>query len=121
MRRAYLAFSWGLVALGVLHMAAGISRYEALTQSALWFLSGGVAIVLTGALNLLNRAYGRSAPGVRWVSVGANIVQSIFAAAAGIVGHARTVELVIIVGLLIGTTVLSALAPTTAVGAAGAA
>jgi len=60
-RTADLICSWGIVALGALHMVATAHLFMTLTQSALWFLSGGLVMVLTGALNFLNRAYGGSA------------------------------------------------------------
>ena len=62
MRRIYGILPWGMIALGILHMAA-TWRYSALTASALWFFSAGIATVLAGSLNLLNHAYGAIAPG----------------------------------------------------------
>jgi len=108
-RKAYLACSWGIVALGVLHMAATARLFTALTQSALWFLSGGLAMVLTGAINLLNRAYGGSAPGLQWVCRAANVALAVFAVTAGLVGRAGAVETIVVVGLMAGTAVLSLL------------
>jgi len=108
-KRVYLALACGIIALGLVHMAATTRFFAALTQSALWFLSGGLVMVLTGALNLLNRSYGGVAPGLRWVSVAANVVMTTFALTAGLVGRASVVELLVIVGLLAGATVLSAL------------
>jgi hypothetical protein len=109
MKRVYLALSCGVIALGLVHMAATARFFAALTQSALWFLSGGLVMVLTGALNLLNRSYGAVAPGLRWVSVAANVVMTLFALTTGLVGRASAVELVVIVGLLVSATVMSAL------------
>ena len=108
-RNAYLACSWGIVALGVLHMAATARLFTALTQSALWFLSGGLAMVLTGAINLLNRAYGGSAPGMQWVCRAANVALAVFALTAGLVGRAGAVEMIVVVGLMVGAAVLSLL------------
>ena len=56
MRLAYLLFACGIVALGVVHMAATFRSFDAPSSAALWFFSGGIAMVLTGVLNLLNRA-----------------------------------------------------------------
>ncbi|MCU0649254.1 MAG: hypothetical protein MUF00_14745 [Gemmatimonadaceae bacterium] len=78
-----------------------------LTASAVWFFSGGLAMVLTGAINLLNRTYGGVAPRLRWVCVGANAVMTAFALVAGWVGRASGGELVTIVGWMGATTVLS--------------
>ena len=109
MKRVYLALACGIIALGLVHMAATTRFYATLTQSALWFLSGGLAIALTGALNLLNRSYGVAAPGLRWTCVAANAAMTLFALTAGLVGRASAVAVVVIVGVLVGTTVLSAL------------
>jgi hypothetical protein len=48
------------------------------SRAATWLL------VLAGTLNLLNRTYGHSAPGVGSTTIGTNIVMSVFAAIAGI-------------------------------------
>ena len=109
MRKIYFALACGVMALGLLHMAATTRLFSALTQSALWFLSGGLLMVLAGALNLLNRAYGGAAPGVRWVCVGTNAIVTLFALSAGLVGHASAGELVVIVGLMAGVAALSLL------------
>jgi hypothetical protein len=106
LKKVYLALSCGIVALGLLHMAATTQLFTALTQSALWFFSGGLAMVLTGALNLLNRSYGGAAPGLHWVCVTANAVITVFALTAGFVGHASAVEVLVVVGLLALATVL---------------
>ena len=107
MRLAYLLFACGIVALGGVHMAVTFQAFEGPSSEALWFFSGGIAMVLTGVLNLLSRTYGRIAPGVRVASVGANIVLTGFAIVAGIIGRAGPVSFAIIVGLVGGTTVLS--------------
>ncbi len=60
-----------------------------------------------GDVNLLNRAYGGVAPGVRVASVGANVAMTVFAVVAGLIGRASPGSFAIIVGLVGGTTVLS--------------
>ena len=107
MRLAYLLFACGIVALGVVHMAATFRSFDTPSSAALWFFSGGIAMVLTGVLNLLNRAYGGVAPGVRVASVGANVAMTVFAVVAGLIGRASPGSFAIIVGLVGGTTVLS--------------
>lgn len=62
-----------MIALGVLHMLATFRFFNTVNNAALWFFNGGIAFVLTGTLNLLHRAYGRIAPGVRRVCIGTNI------------------------------------------------
>lgn len=109
MRRVYLTLSCGVTALGLVHIAATARHFPALTQAALWFLSGGLFMVLVGAQNLLNRSYGAVAPGLRWVSVAANAVITLFALTAGLVGPAGALELSVVVGLLAANGVLSAL------------
>jgi hypothetical protein len=83
------------------------STPRALTASAVWFFGGGIALVLTGALNLLSRMYGGTALGLRWFCVGTNAAMTAFALVAGWVGRASVGELVAIVGWMGATTVLS--------------
>ncbi len=104
MRKVYGVLGWGIIALGILHMA---STPRAVTASAVWFFSGGIVMVLTGALNLLSRAYGGTAPGLRWFCVGTNAVMTAFALVAGWVGRASVGQLATIVGWMGATTVLS--------------
>lgn len=114
MRKLYGVLGWGIIALGILHMA---STPRALTASAVWFFSGGIAMALTGALNLLSRTYGGTASGLRWFCVATNAAMTVFALVAGSVGRASVGELVIIVGWMGATAVLSLMR--SAVGAAG--
>lgn len=109
MRRLYTIESWALVVLGVTHMAATFHFFSAFTAQALWFLGAGLLMVLVGALNLLNRAYGRTAPGLRLVSIAANVTISIFAVAAGIVGRATLAQWIVVLGIVGPLTVLSCL------------
>lgn len=109
MRLAYLLIGWGVVLLGATHMFATTRLFSELTPRALWFFSGGIAMALTGALNLLNRSYGAATPGLRRVCITANIVMTLFGAAAGTVGKASPAEFVMVLGLTGGATVLSLL------------
>ncbi len=104
MRNLYAVLGWGIVALGILHMA---STPRALTLSSMWFFSGGVAIALTGALNILSRSYGGTAPGLRWTCVATNAVMTVFTLIAGSLGHASVGALATIGGWMIATTVVS--------------
>ncbi len=104
MRKVYGVLGWGIIALGLLHMA---STPRALTPSAVWFFSGGMAIVLTGALNLLSRTYGGTASGLRWFCVATNAAMTAFTLVAGSVGRASFGALVAIAGWLGATTVFS--------------
>ena len=107
MRRAYGILPWGMIALGVLHMAATWRVSSTLTASALWFFSAGIVAVLTGSLNLLNRAYGADAPGLRWFCRGTNVLMLCFTALSGVVTNASASELAIVVGLFGAVTILS--------------
>ena len=107
MKRLYLGLALGIIALGLVHMAATMRLFDALTTSALWFFSGGLALALNGTLNLLNRAYGRGAPGVRVACIIANIVMTAFTVLSGVVGHVSVAELLVVVGLMAGAAALS--------------
>jgi len=104
MRKVYGVLGWGIIVLGMVHMA---STPRALTASAMWFFSGGIAMVLTGALNLLSRTYGGTAPGLRWFCVSTNAAMTAFALIAGAVGRASVGELIAIAGWMGATTVIS--------------
>src|SRR5262249_15031459 len=100
MRHAYLVLSGGIIALRALHIAATPSRFAHLTGAAVWFASGGLAIILTGALNLLRRAYGEMASGLRLVCVAANVVMTSFAVLAGYASGATALQFVLVIGLM---------------------
>ena len=72
----YSVLGWGIVALGVVHMTATFRFFGSLTGAAIWFFTGGIAMVLAGALDLLNRAYGAAAPGLRWFCVATNVTMT---------------------------------------------
>lgn len=107
MRRAYGILPWGMIALGVLHMAATWRYSNTLSASALWFFSAGIATLLTGSLNLLNHAYGAIAPGLRWFCRGMNLVMLCFTALSGVVTNASASTMAIVVGLFGAVTILS--------------
>ena len=106
MHRLYATLGWGIIALGLLHVA---STPRSLTPSTLWFASGGLAMVLTGLLNLLNRSYGSQASGLRRVCIGVNAVMVAFALLSGIVNRAPASQLLIVLGLFGGAGALSVL------------
>lgn len=107
LRLLYGVESWALVGLGVLHMGATFRFFNALTSQALWFFCGGVLMTLAAALNLLNRAYGSNAPGLRLVCAIANVVITAIAVASGVLGHAGLVEWVVVLGIVGPLTALS--------------
>jgi glucose uptake protein GlcU len=100
MNRAYGVLSWGIIALGALHMAATWSRFHDLTPAALWFFNGGIVLVFTGVLNLINRAQRAEIVSLRWFCRSVNVVMLCFATIAGIVGGASLAQLIVVIGLL---------------------
>lgn len=110
MRRTYFVLSLGIIALGMIHIAATPRFFTHLTSAAVWFASGGLAMILTGALNLLRRAYGEVAPGVRVVCVAANVAMTSFALVAGYAGRASALQFILALGLIGGATLCSLLA-----------
>lgn len=107
--RVYAALSWLAVGLGVIHLVA-TPRYSAqFTQAALWFASGGLVMILTGTLNLLNRAYGSSAAGLRRVSVAMNFVMTTFGVLMGITGHPTLFQFAVVIGIFGGLSICSLL------------
>ena len=111
MRQVYLVLAVLIILLGLVHLLATFQLFNAFTSRALWFASAGLAIVMTGILNLLSRAYGAAANGVRWAAIGANLVMTLFAALAGVAGAASGVQLILIVGLLAATSLVSIIRP----------
>lgn len=109
MRYVYLIFSIGVLALGAIHIAATPRFFAQLTSGAMWFASAGLAMMLTGALNLLRRAYGETAAGVRLVCIASNIVMTTFAVLSGYASRASVAEFTLILGLMGGTTLFSLL------------
>lgn len=107
MRLFYLICAILVIALGLAHTAATFVFFDTLTSRAIWFASAGLVLVLQGALNILNRAYGATARGVRWTCVGANLVMAAFTTLAGIVDRAPAAQLLVIVGLQLATLSLS--------------
>ena len=107
MNRLYAFIGWAIVALGGLHMLATIRLYASTPAFRVWFFGSGLVMALGGALNLLNRAYGHSAPGLRIVCWIANVVLTLFGAVAGALTGASVAEYILIMSLLGGAFILS--------------
>ena len=108
MKTLYALSATATLALGLLHMATTFSLSS--TPSAkVWFFGAGMAIALSGVLNLLNRRYGYAAFGLRAACIGANVFMVCFAAVAGRVTGADTMEQVVMLTLLLSALILSAL------------
>ena len=104
-KRLYVVLAGAIILLGLVHSLATPKVSD--PRTAVWFFGTGIAMMLTGTLNLLNRSYGAGAPGVRWVCVGSNVVMTGFALAAGRVTGGTPVEIVLVVGIFGGATLLS--------------
>jgi hypothetical protein len=109
MRSLYLLLAILLILLGLLHVGSTPRLFGELNNRALWFASGGLLIILTGVLNLLNRAYGRAARGLSRVCLATNLTMLGFSALSGSVGGASAAELSAVLGLLGATTLLSSM------------
>ena len=105
--RLYAFIGWAIVALGGLHMITTIRLSASSPAFRVWFFGSGIAMALVGALNLLQRAYGPAAPGLRVVCRIANVFLTLFAAVAGAHTRASLVEYFVILGLLGGASILS--------------
>lgn len=105
--RLYAFIGWAIVALGGLHMLTTIRLSASTPAFRVWFFGAGLAMALAGALNLLHRAYGHSAAGLRIVCRAANVLLTLFAAVAGALTGAGMVEYIVIVGLVGGALILS--------------
>ena len=110
LRVAYGILPWGMVAFGALHMTFTWTRYETVSPAAIWFFSAGLPLAIAGLLNLTNRAYGASAPGLRWLCRGTNLGLLVFCTIAGVVTHGSPTEMVVGFFVIGGVTVLSCLA-----------
>jgi hypothetical protein len=105
--RLYAVIGWAIVALGGLHMLATIRLSASTPVFRVWFFGSGLAMALGGALNLLHRAYGRSASGVRVVCWIANLFLTILGAVAGALTGASVTEYILIMSLFVGASILS--------------
>ncbi len=107
MRVVYAGIGWSIVALGLTHIVATPHYFGELTSRAVWFVSGGLALALAGAMNLANHAYGSTARGLRWLTFGSNAVMGAFGAFAGAVNHAAVWQFTLVLGLFLSALVLS--------------
>ena len=108
--RAHLAIAWSLIVLGVVHIAATWIFFSRVSGAALWFASGGIAMSLGGALNVLQRLYASRAPGVWPACMAGNLAMTALAVAFVVLAGARVVrepQFLMLLSLLVATTVLS--------------
>jgi hypothetical protein len=108
--RVHLAIAWSLVVLGIVHVAATWFFFPRISGAALWFASGGIAMALGGAMNVLQRLYGGLAPGMWPACLAANLALTGLAATFVVLAGARVVrepQFLLLLGLLLATTALS--------------
>jgi hypothetical protein len=108
-RHLYKILSWGTVALGAAHMLTTAALRGGTPAGHVWFFGTGIAIVLSGSLNLLNIGCGAVARGIRWLCIGNNVFMTGFAVVAGVVTDTEPWQLAAILSLVGGTTALSIL------------
>jgi len=108
MKILYAIVSAAILALGVVHMATTF-RLSSSVVFKVWFFGAGMAIALSGALNLLNRKYGLAALGLRVVCIVTNALMICLAGIAGRVTGASVWEQVIMLTVLTSALVLSPL------------
>jgi hypothetical protein len=106
-RHLYKILSWGIVALGTAHMLVTAALRGGTPAGRVWFFGAGIAIVLSGSLNLLNIAYGAAARGVRWLCIGNNVFMTGFAVVAGVITDTEPWQFATVLSLVGGATVLS--------------
>lgn len=111
MRRFYLVLGIAIVALGLFHTASTPRFFDELSSRALWFASAGLALVLLGAINLLNWAHGQTARGLPWTAMAANLVFAGFVTLSGFVGGAAVGEIAIMAVLMLAAALLSMAPP----------
>jgi hypothetical protein len=107
LNRLYAFIGWAIVSLGGVHMLVTLQLSSSTPAFRVWFFGSGLAMALVGALNLLHRAYGYSAAGLRLVCWAANILITLFALAAGAFTGASLAEYILIVSLVGGALILS--------------
>jgi hypothetical protein len=76
--------AWLLTVAPLAHLALTPRQF---TPSAIWWVAGGLLMILAGILNLLRIRYAAIAPGVRLVSMITNIVMALFALAIGLAAN----------------------------------
>ena len=98
-----------LIVLAVVHcLGTMFNAQPGWDVNTVWSISGGMFVALVAALNLLRVRYGAIAPGVRAVSVAANLVllglTFVLAGALGMAHHMHSGFVIIVV---LASTILS--------------
>ncbi len=82
-------------------------RLSGTPVTKIWFFAAGIAMVLAGVLNLLNRQYGLRAFGVRAACIATNVFMLCFAGVAGRVTNASAPEQIVMLSVLTSALILS--------------
>lgn len=98
MRHAYSLIGGGIFGIGAWYVINGLTGDDLVSGLV---TAGGLAILLTGTLNLLNLTYGNTAVGLRASALGGNLALLAF-----VVPPSHWLEYALVV-LLIGATILS--------------
>lgn len=103
--RLYLAAGCALVSIGAIQTIFSVQRFDSFSEAALWFATAGIAVSLTGALNLLNVAKRREDVPIRRVALAANVlITAVFIAIATHRGEALPHDVVSISFIVLGVT-----------------
>jgi hypothetical protein len=81
LRRAELAVSWSIIALGAIHIGATPIFVPGLGKPALWFAAAGGALMLVGLINQLAVQHSRSVPSLSPLCLLVNLVAFVLAVA----------------------------------------
>ncbi len=108
MRRLYALLAGAILVLGCVHMGMTFRLASATPAGKVWFFGSGLAIALAGAVNLLNRRYGLTAPGLRAVCIGTNVAMAGLTGIAGGLTKASFTARVVMMAVWVSTIILSA-------------
>jgi hypothetical protein len=67
-----------VISLGLLQCLSAPFFFRRIEEPAAWFFAGGMLLMLVGALTLLRIRYSLIAPGVKHVSIAANLMVGLF-------------------------------------------
>lgn len=82
MNRFKIIPSYIFIGLSVLHTIAGFVTYKALTESALWFFSAGMALFYVGVVNMIQIKFPTESL-IRKLTILSNFIMLVFVVAFG--------------------------------------
>ncbi|MDQ3820110.1 MAG: hypothetical protein M3362_20865 [Acidobacteriota bacterium] len=89
MKILYKVSTFLILALGIIHVCLTPQFFSSLTQNALWFVSGGLMIVLVSLFNFILMKDAGRVRTIRILCHAANIISLLFASAMFILGSLR--------------------------------